>query len=161
MSGRERPVHHVRFSRGQRLTIYGMVGALWLTGGAWLVLHQFFTRRGPFGALPHPLEPTMLTSHGVLAISGMYLFGWITARHVLRWWPGRVRRWTGGGLAGLLAVLIVSGFALFFLTEDDWQRYAAWTHEALGLAVILFALPHWFMHKGRLSSATARANRLR
>jgi hypothetical protein len=77
----------------------------------------------------------------------MYLFGWITARHVLRWWPGRIRRWSGGGLAAFIAMLIVSGFALFFLTDDEWQHYSAVSHEVLGLAVTLFAVRHWFYRR--------------
>ncbi len=137
----------MRLSPGQRLAVYLTVGALWLTGCAWLVLHQWFTRPGAFGATPHPLEPPLLLLHGVTAILGMYLFGWITARHVLRWWPGRVRRWSGGGLAALIAALIVSGFALFFLTDDNWQRDAALGHEILGLALTLFAIPHWIFRK--------------
>jgi hypothetical protein len=54
-------------------------------------------------------------------------------------------------LAALLAILIVTGFAAFFLTDDDWQRYSAWTHEALGLGVILVALPHWLLPTMRTS----------
>ena len=145
--GRGRTSHHVRLSPGQRLSIYGIVGALWLTGCAWLILDQFFTRHGSFGATPHPLQAPLLLLHGIIAILSVYLFGWITARHVLRWWPGRVRRWSGGGLAAFIAVLIVSGFALFFLTDDEWLRYSAVSHEVLGLAVTLFAARHWFYRR--------------
>jgi hypothetical protein len=145
--GRGRTPHHVRLSPAQRLSIYGIVGALWLTGSAWLILDQFFTRHGTFGATPHPLEAPLLLLHGIIAILSMYSFGWITARHVLRWWPGRVRRWSGGGLAAFIAVLIVSGFALFFLTNDEWLHYSAVSHEVLGLAVTLFALRHWFYRR--------------
>jgi len=134
-------LHHVRLHPGQRVAVYGLVGVLWLTGAAWLVLHHYFAQLGPLGRAPHPLEPALLLMHGVISILGMYLFGWITARHVLRWWPGRVRRWSGGGLAALLALLAVSGFALFFLSNDDWQRYSSLTHEVLG--VLVFAVPHW------------------
>ena len=120
-----------------------MVGALWATGCAWLILDQFFSGRGPFGATPHPLEAPLLLLHGVISIVSMYLFGWITARHVLRWWPARTRRWSGGALAAFIAVLVVSGFALFFLTGDEWIRDTAVSHEVFGVAVTLFAIRHW------------------
>lgn len=135
-------------SIGQRRAIYATVGALWLSGCAWLALDECCARRGPFGNAPHPLEPPLLLVHGVIAIGSMYLFGWISARHVLRWWPGAVRRWSGGALSATIAALALTGFALFFLTDDLWQHAAALTHDALGLAVTLFAVRHWFF--GRL-----------
>jgi len=51
---------------------------------------SFFESRGQFGMKPH-LEPAVLLVHGIVAILSMYLLGWVTARHVLRWWPGRLR----------------------------------------------------------------------
>lgn len=146
-------MHHVRMSRGQRVSVYLSVGALWLSGCLWLCLDQFFAKRGPFGVTPHPLQAPILLLHGVAAILSMYLFGWITARHALRWWPGRVRRLSGGALAALLAVLIVSGFALFFLIDDESQHIAAAIHEVLGLGVTVFAIQHWFFgRRGRAVS---------
>jgi len=145
--GRGRTPHHVRLSPAQRLCIYGTVGALWLTGCAWLVLDRYFVRHGSFGAMPHPWEPPLLLLHGIIAILSMYLFGWITARHVMRWWPAGMRRVSGGGLAAFIAILIVSGFALFFLTDDGWIRYSAVSHEVLGLAVTVFAIRHWIYRR--------------
>ena len=57
-----------------------LVGALWASGCAWLILDQFFAGRGAFGATPHPLQAPLLLLHGVLSVLSMYLFGWITAR---------------------------------------------------------------------------------
>lgn len=133
--------------RGQRLGVYLIVGALWSTGCAWLCLDQFFGQRGPFGNTPHPLAAPLLLVHGVTAIASMYLFGWITAHHLLRWWTAGLRRFSGATLAGTLALLIASGFALFFLSSDAWQRYAAAVHDVLGIAVTLFAIQHWFFGK--------------
>ena len=147
--GNGRTLHHVRMPRGQRLGVYLTVGALWLSGCLWLGLDQFFAKRGPFGVTPHPWEAPLLLLHGVAAILSMYLFGWITARHVLRWWPGHLRRLSGGALAAFLAVLIVSGFALFFLIDDESQHIAAAIHEVLGLGVTVFAIQHWFFGRGR------------
>ncbi len=147
--GRARATHHVRMSRGQRLTVYLLVGALWLSGCLWLGLDQFFAKRGQFGVTPHPRESPILLLHGVISILSMYLFGWITARHVLRWWPGGVRRLSGATLAAFLAVLTLSGFALFFLSDDGLQHIAAVIHEVLGLGVTLFAIQHWFFGRRR------------
>lgn len=141
----------------RRLAIYLVFGTLWFSGCAWLVLDEFFETKGQFGVMPHPWEPTILLAHGIVAILAMYLLGWVTARHVLRWWTGRLRRLSGGVLATLFALLSISGFALFFVSDDRWQRLAAVTHDALGIAVTVFALQHWIFARRRdMRSAASR-----
>jgi hypothetical protein len=132
--------------RRPRIALYIVMGALWLTGCWWLFLDQFIAQRGPFGAIPHPLEPPLLLLHGICSIATMYLLGWITARHVLRWWTSGMRRLSGSMLAAIFAVLVLSGFALFFVTEE--QHAWAVVHEILGIAVTAFAVQHWFF-RGR------------
>jgi len=128
-----------------RAAVYLIMTSLWVSGCGWLLLDQLVAKRGPFGAAPHPLEPPLLLIHGVMAILAMYLLGWISARHVLRWWSAGLRRLSGGALAALLAPLVVSGFALFFVSDDEWQRRAAAIHDVIGVAVTVFAIQHWFL----------------
>jgi hypothetical protein len=144
-------------SMRRRLAVYVILGALWLSGLVWLVLDQFFESRGPFGMIPSPWRPPVLLVHGVLAILSMYLLGWVTVRHVIRLWPGRLRRLSGGALAALLALLALSGFALFFVSDDRWQHLAAVVHEVLGLGITLLAIQHWFFARRRdMRSAASR-----
>ena len=144
-------------STRQRLAIFIVLGGLWASGCLWLVLDQFFARPGAFGPTPHPWQPALLLIHGVVAIFGMYLLGWVTARHVVRWWPGRLRRLSGATLMGFLALLAVSGFALFFVTDDRWQRIAALSHDVLGIGVTVFGIQHWFFARRRdMRSAASR-----
>lgn len=138
-----------RMPARKRLAIYGVLGTLWLSGCVWLVLDQFFASRGQFGVTPHPWAGAVLLVHGIVAILSMYLFGWITAQHVLRWWQGRWRRLSGGVLAALFALLALSGFALFFVSDDRWQHLAATAHDALGLGITVFAIQHWFFSRRR------------
>ena len=136
--------------RAQRLAVYWIVGTLWLSGCAWLCLDWLFARRGLFGATPHPLQAPLLSVHGIVAILSMYLFGWIGSRHVLYWWPARLRRLGGALLAATIGLLAVSGFLLFFLSDDDAQRVASVAHEILGIVVSVFAIQHWFfVRRGR------------
>jgi hypothetical protein len=133
-----------RMPRGQRTAIYLIAGSLWLSGSLWLYLDYFLAQRGQFGNTPHPLEPPLLLLHGAVAILSMYLFGWITARHITRWWPRGLRRLSGGLLAAVLAVLSLSGFALFFLVDDSSRHAVALIHDVVGVAVAAFAIQHWF-----------------
>jgi hypothetical protein len=146
-----------RMPNRQRAAIYIVLGGLWVSGCLWLLLDEFFARPGQFGTTPHPWQPPLLLAHGIVAILGMYLLGLVTARHVLRWWPARLRRLSGATLAMFLALLAVSGFALFFLSDDRLQRIAAVTHDALGLGVTVFGIQHWFFARRRdMRSAASR-----
>ncbi len=133
----------------KRTAIFLVLGGLWLTGCLWLVLDQFFTRRGQFGPLAHPWQAPLLLLHGILAIAAMYLLGWVSARHVLRWWPGGLRRVSGATLSVFLMLLVASGFALFFLSDDRWQHGAAVTHDVLGIGVTAAGIQHWFFARQR------------
>ncbi len=141
----------------RRLSIYLIFGSLWLTGCLWLALDLLFQSRGQFGPIPHPWEPPLLLWHGIIAILSIYLLGWVSARHVLRWWPGRQRRLSGGILAAFFVLLVLSGFALFFTTDDRWQHFAATAHDVFGVGVTLFVIQHWFFARRRdIRSAASR-----
>lgn len=145
--------------RRPQAAVYLIMGALWVTGCGWLLLDQFIAARGPFGKTPHPLEQPLLLIHGITSVLSMYLLGWISVRHVLRWWRGGLRRLSGGVLAAMLALLVVSGFALFFVSDDRWQYVAALIHEVLGVAVTVFAIQHWFFYQRRALWAKPRPGR--
>ena len=143
--------------RRQRFAVYTVFGVLWVSGCWWLLLDEFFTRPGQFGSMPHPWEPAILLIHGIVAILSMYVLGWVSARHVLRWWPARLRRLSGGLLAALFAVLTSSGFALFFVSDDLLLRFSAAARDVIGIAITVFAVQHWFFARRRdMRSAASR-----
>ena len=148
---------HGRMPRRTRATVYIIIGGLWLSGILWLLLDQFFAQVGPFGPTPNRAEPAVLLIHGVVAIVAMYVLGWISLRHVVRWWQGGLRRVSGASLSTCLVLLIVSGFALFFVSDDRWQRAAALSHDVFGLFVTVFGIQHWFFARRRdMRSAASR-----
>jgi hypothetical protein len=142
MRSRDEALRRVMPDRLRHLIYLGF-GALWATGCGWLVLHYFAASRGEFGIVRHPLEGPLLLAHGVLAIAIAYLSAWIIARHASESWRNGKRRLSGGALTGVLAVLSVSGFALFFVASDAWQTWTARLHDVLGVAITLFAIEHW------------------
>jgi peptidoglycan/LPS O-acetylase OafA/YrhL len=98
------------------------------------------------------LEPSLLRIHGWLAVGTVFLFGWITAEHISDRWRRSQNRASGLSLAGFAALLVISGYALYY-TTDRLHDVAAIAHEALGAVAIVFALVHW---KGRERSASNR-----
>jgi hypothetical protein len=133
-----------RMPRRQRLAVYTVCTILWASGLLWLILDEFFAHPEQFGRTPHPLEAPLLLIHGIVAIVSAYVLGWISARHVLQWWSGGLRRWSGAAFSTLVVILSLSGFALFFISSDEWQRFAKLIHEAIGTVIVLFAIQHWF-----------------
>ena len=132
-----------RMSAALRWTLYGVSIGLWTSGCLWLVLHLYFQTATEFGSEPHAWEPPLLLVHGVLAVPALYLFGWISARHVLEGWRMARRRPSGGTIFLVLAVLVASGFGLYFLTGEAARSVVAFVHEALGVPAIAAALLHW------------------
>src|SRR5882724_6571020 len=122
-----------------RLASFVTFAALWMSGCLWLVLHLGFAQQTQFGPSPNPWEPALLRVHGWLAVGGVFLLGWISAAHVSERWTGPRRRPSGIFLTVLAALLIVSGYALYYTTER-LHDIAATTHEWVGAAAILTAL---------------------
>ena len=139
--------------RPQRLVVYAVCIGLWVSGLLWLLLDLFFERRGAFGWEPHPLQPPVLLAHGVLAVLSLYVLGWVSSHHALRRWLEGSRRLSGGALLTATLLLIITGFALFFLVDDEWQRTAKLAHEVLGGLVTLIALQHWVIGRTNRSPA--------
>jgi hypothetical protein len=150
-----------RMSAGLRAAVMLTFGALWVTGGYWLVLHYFFTQPSDFGPVQNPWAPAILRVHGWIAVAGVFLLGWITARHVGDRWPHMIKRVSGVAVASAAAILAVTGYALYY-TTDRVHDTAGVTHEVLGVAAILFALTHWRRYRparrsARRHGATERA----
>jgi hypothetical protein len=120
----------------------GIFGSLWLSGCYWLILHYFCARPSDFGPVQHPWEPMILRIHGWIAVAGVFLLGWVTAQHVSDRWPQMLKRISGVAIAGVAAILCVTGYALYY-TADRLHDAAGTTHELLGGMAILLALTHW------------------
>ncbi len=144
-------------SRGLRAVTHAMLALLAATGFGWLILDGLFARTGPFGVEPSPLQPPLRLAHGVLAILGVYLLGWISARHAGPRWSRGLRRTSGATFAASLAVLGLTGFALYFLTDDGWRRAAALAHDVLGVAAAAAGIQHGVVASRRdMRSADSR-----
>jgi hypothetical protein len=127
-----------------RAGIHSIFGALWLAGAAAFLLKHFFTVSTEFGVAQNPWAAKVLVVHGVLAVAATVLFGWIAADHVAVMWRNGADRVSGLWLLWLVAALIVTGFAGFFLVAESVRAWNGTLHEILGLALILPWLVHLF-----------------
>jgi hypothetical protein len=131
-----------------RRLVFSVGALLWLSGALWLVLHYGSAERTAFGPMPNPWEPVVMRVHGMLAVGGVFLLGWITAGHVSERWRSRPRRLSGLLLIASAAVLVLSGYALYYTTGSPHEA-AGLAHEILGVAALIVALAHWERRRAR------------
>jgi hypothetical protein len=143
------PAFSRRMPAGERFWLNLAFVLLWSSGLAWIVLDLWFTRAGEFGVAPHPWQPPLLLIHGLVSVPVLYLVGWMSARHATLKWKMQLRRVSGLIFASFLLLLSVSGFALFFLTQESVQHAAAVTHEVAGGLFTVAILEHWFVGRPR------------
>jgi hypothetical protein len=132
---------------GTRAAVYGVFTSLWVSGILWLVLHYAFAQQSPFGPVPNPWAVPTVHVHGLLAVAGVFLLGWVAAEHISARWGRPGSRISGYVLAAAAAVLVISGYALYY-TIGRLQDAAAGVHEILGSAALVPALAHW-LRRGR------------
>ena len=125
-----------------RAAMHATFSLMWLVGTAVFVLKHFFAASTEFGPAQSPWQAKVLVVHGVLAVAATFLFGWIAADHVAVMWRNGADRVSGLWLLWLVAALIVTGFAGFFLVADSARAWNGTLHELLGLALIA----PWLVH---------------
>jgi hypothetical protein len=134
----------VRLSSGRRWTTYGVCATVWLTGAAWLLTHYFFRRSGTFGPEANPWEVWQLRGHGLAAFAFLWLFGMLWGVHILNGWASHRQRWSGGILFAFAAILIGSGYLLYYLGDEVVRPTVSVVHWIVGLGSGATLLCHRF-----------------
>jgi hypothetical protein len=142
-------VNRIKLGKGRRWSLYGVAAGLWSSGGLWLVAHYLWMKQGDFGPETSPAEPWALDVHGAFAMASLWFAGLLWGVHVLTGWESRRGRWSGGWLLGLLGILAVTGYLLYYVGDDDWRGRASLIHWVVGLALLPMFLWHRFSRKWR------------
>jgi hypothetical protein len=141
-TGLVKPGSPAALPRVRRWAVYGVGAGLWLSGVLWLAFHYFLQVEGPFGVRPHPLESWWLPLHAGFGFATLWVLGLLWGVHVGRAWPTRLKRWSGSVLLAGLAVLVASGYLLYYLSNDALRADTALIHWILGLACPAIFLIH-------------------
>jgi hypothetical protein len=135
----------------RRITICALL-LLWLSGTWWVALHYLFPAHTDFGPAPNPLEPTLMKVHGAVAVFAVAMLGWISARHVADNWSRSRKRASGIAFLSAYILLVLSGYALYYLLQDEVREWVGRVHEVLGVASVAIALTHWLKRVRRVES---------
>jgi hypothetical protein len=127
----------------RRSAVYILGTLVWLTGAIWLVFKYFVRVRDEFGfENPHPLMGTWMVAHAFASLGALWLFGVLWRGHIVRGWNLRTRRSSGGTMFGLLAWLVLTGCALYYIGSDTWREWTSLAHWVPGLAALAVLLIH-------------------
>jgi hypothetical protein len=128
--------------RSRRWALYIIGIGVWLSGGLWLLFHYFLVKQGEFGPVANPLEPWWLKLHGAFAFAAVWMFGLLWGVHITKAWPHQRRRWSGGMLAGIFFLLILTGYLLYYIGDDKIRPLVSVLHWGIGLAGPIFFVWH-------------------
>jgi hypothetical protein len=142
--------HPLRLGRFRRRSLYLLFAVLVASGAVWLWLHQGRAD----DSLPSPLEPWLMKLHGAAAMLTIYLAGTMLHGHMLNGWHRHRNRASGGMAAGMLLLLVVSGYGLYYFNGDALRGLTEWLHWIVGFAAPL--LLGWHIRRGRRAMARLR-----
>ncbi len=142
-----------RLARWQTLLITISGSVLWLSGAAWLLLHYFGQVQGEFGVETNALEPWFLRLHGLALIPALLGFGTLFVVHIPKGWKDVSQRIAGVALTSFFAVLILTGYMLYYVGDDGLRSWTSFIHWVLGLGVPGIFIWHYM---GRKTSARKR-----
>jgi hypothetical protein len=133
----------VRLGDSARRALYATIAALIGSGVWWIGVRygaRFFAGPDTFSRLAR--ESLALKVHGATAFAALLALGAMSAHHVQRGWALKRNRLMGAVLLALFALLIVSGYALYYLVSDDTHGSVSVLHWTLGLALAPLLIVH-------------------
>lgn len=133
----------VQVSRRMRLSLYLVLGLLFLSGVLWLLLDNFVSVKNSLGlSEKHYSQSWMLTFHGIMSYPFLLLFGAMLANHVVVGWKSKRYRFSGVSMVFFLSLLSLSALALYYSGSEDGRRYCSYLHIALGLLLPMIIAWH-------------------
>ena len=129
----------------ERWTCHVACGGIIATGVLLHVMKDWMAPPDEFSVVNHPLQPTMLHGHVLLAPLFMLAIGMLLRRHILprALDPASTRgRRSGLAVLGLLAPMIASGYLLQVMTNERTLLVLKWSHVISGVAFALAYASH-------------------
>jgi len=149
----------VQLGTPARRALYAVLVALVASGLWWLGAHYAAMLFGSDVDDLHRLarEAIALKVHGAAAFAILLALGAMAAYHVRRGWALNRNRASGSIVLACFAILILTGYALYYLVGDDTRGGVSLAHWALGLALAPMLVVHIIL--GRRSRGAATGGR--
>ncbi len=132
------------FGAGTQRTFYAVLILLIISGAVWLVAHYWPQYLGEYigdWCDPWLVESWSMKLHGAVAMLAMFGLGTIFHSHLRAAWRQQRNHISGLVMASTLLLLIISGYGLYYFT-DDARQWSEWTHWATGFGLPVLLLAH-------------------
>jgi hypothetical protein len=138
----------LKFSPVAKVVLYGNLMLSLLSGSTWFILHTWMITEGEFGPEHSPWEPWLMKVHGASAFLAMMGFGWVLGRHVNVTWRTRRARVTGISVVSAVAILILSGYGLYYIGDLELRERVGLLHLAFGIGLpMILGIHVWKAHR--------------
>ena len=136
----------LQLSRRHRLTLYAATFLLFISGVAWAwANHLDETARASESV--RQWKPALLKIHGFSAVAFVLLLGTLLTGHIRRAWHWRKNRGQGAFFLAAVALLTLSGYALYYIGGEELRSAVSRFHLWLGVAIP--GLLIWHIRSGR------------
>lgn len=134
----------IQLSTRHKRWFYSVATVLFLSGAA-CVLFGFQAGRDEARAdFFRSLKVWSLKLHGAAAMAFLIAIGILIPTHIKRAWQAGRNRANGVFSVTVIAVLVVTGYGLYYLGDERWRDATSWIHLILGFAIpALLALHIW------------------
>ena len=144
----------IHLSKRIRTWIHCVGAGVWISGVGWMGDHYLLAPRDSLG-FAGGSEPLWLKIHGAFAFLTIWTGGLLWGMHIVKAWPRRWRRLSGGSLLTALLLLMLSGYLLYYAGGDRMRAATSLIHQLLGLAILLAYLIHRLAKKPPYQSPPA------
>jgi cyanate permease len=136
----------VRLDFRVRYALYAAFSTLFISGALWLAADSL--KDAPDGERWQAISANLLMVHGGAAMVTLMLFGAMVPIHLLRAWRAKRNRWTGGVMAVLNAILIITAFGLYYLGGEEVRPWMSNIHLGAGFSLPLLLFIHILRGRG-------------
>ena len=134
----------IQLSPRHKRWFYSVSVTLFLSGATWVLFGWLMERNGGRADFPQLVRPWMLRLHGAAAMAFLVALGILIPTHLRRAWQARRNRANGAFFATVMALLVATGYGLYYFGDDRWRSTTSWIHLILGFAApALLGLHIW------------------
>lgn len=131
-----------RFPILYRRILYSLVLLSWCSGIAFFIFSRYVLIEGEFGPEKHPWQFPLLKVHGAAAFIMMLSLGAVITSHVPAGWRTGRHKIFGSILLGSIVFMVLSAWALYYLSSDANRELIGNIHAAVGVFLPFTVLWH-------------------
>ncbi len=143
----------IRLKRLQRYFLYAVLALLFFSGVAWTYWNYLAVSPGDFGT---SAKIWTMKIQGASAMAILVLIGMLLSGHVRFAWRAGRNRANGSMFLSAFALLIITGYGLYYAGGERLRAWTSWIHLSVGLVLAILLLIHIFLGRRTRPSGQSR-----